>query len=129
MQTSAIVYGLKDRRSPQLGRFESLLWHEQAAVANYVATQTGGQYFRETPETYATGLEQILRQLHFRYELGFKPEVLDRKRHKLQVKLTDDMRSQHKGVRLRYRAAYVANPARREVISAKNPVRRATPDH
>jgi hypothetical protein len=108
LQTSAIAYGLKDRRSPQLGRRESLLWGEQAAVANYIATQTGGQYFREDPESYSTGLEEILQQLHFRYELGFKPATLDGKRHSLRVELTDAVKNQRKGVRLRYRAAYVA---------------------
>ena len=63
------------------------------------------------PENYATGLTQILRQLDSRYELGFRPEALDGKRHKLTVKLTDAAKKQHKGVRLRYRLAYV--PAQR----------------
>ena len=34
-------------------------------------------------------------------------EVLDGKRHKLTVKLVDAVKDQHKGVRLRYRPAYV----------------------
>ena len=63
-----------------------------------------------TPTTYADGLEEILRQLHFRYELGFRPEALDGKRHKLNVKLAEAVKSQHKGVRLRYRLAYVPVP-------------------
>jgi len=52
-------------------------------------------------------LEEILQQLHGRYELGFQPEALDGKRHKLRVKLNDAVKNQHKGVRLRHRAAYV----------------------
>ena len=80
---------------------------EQKEVARYIAAQTGGQYFDATPETFATALQEILQQLHFRYELAFKPEVLDGKRHKLTVKLVDAVKDQHKGVRLRYRAAYV----------------------
>jgi hypothetical protein len=107
LETSAVAYGLKDRRSPNLGWLESRLWGEQAAIANYIATQTGGQYLRVTPETYAKGLEEILQQLHFRYELGFSPEALDGKRHRLRVKLAHVVKNQHKGVRLRYRAAYV----------------------
>jgi hypothetical protein len=62
-----------------------------------------------TPETYASGLEEILLQLHGRYELGFKPETLDGRRHKLSVKLVDGVKD-HKRVRLRYRAAYVPMP-------------------
>ena len=107
LETSAIVYGLRDRRSPQVGWLESRLWGEQAAVATYVATQTGGQYLAVTPDAYEKGLEEILQQLHFRYELGFIPETLDGKRHKLVVKLADAARKQHRGMRLRYRLAYV----------------------
>lgn len=102
--TSAIAYGLKDRRSPHM-------WFplpgEQKEIAHYIATQTGGQYLEVTPETYATGLEEILRQLHFRYELGFQPETMDGKRHQLRVKLVNAVKNRHKGVRLRYRAAFV----------------------
>jgi hypothetical protein len=83
------------------------LWSEQAGVANYLAAETGGKYLRVAPETYATGLEEILQQLHFRYELGFTPEGLDGKRHGLRVKLADAAKKQHHGVRLRFRMAHV----------------------
>jgi hypothetical protein len=53
-------------------------------------------------------LGEILEQLHFRYELGFKPEALDGKRHKLRVTLTDAVKNRHKGVRLKHRPAYVS---------------------
>lgn len=102
LETSAIAYGLKDRRSPGIW-----LIGEQAAVAHYIATETGGLYLKVTPETYAAGLAEILQQLQFRYELGFQPEALDGKRHKLTVRLIDAAKEQHKGVRLRYRLAYV----------------------
>jgi hypothetical protein len=110
LETSAITYGLKDRRSGGISPFERWAMGrlgEQAEVADYIATQTGGQYFKVTPETYAKGLEEILQQLHFRYELGFKPEALDGKRHKLGVKLANGVKNQHKGVRLSHRSAYV----------------------
>ncbi|HVR24267.1 MAG TPA: hypothetical protein VMU26_13220 [Candidatus Polarisedimenticolia bacterium] len=102
LETSAVAYGLRDVRSPRIW-----LIGEQGAVANYIATQTGGQYLRVTPKTYAKGLEEILQQLHCRYELGFKPQALDGKRHKLRVELAAAAKSRHKGVRLRSRAAYV----------------------
>jgi hypothetical protein len=106
LETSAIAFGLRDRRSPNIGR----LWGEQRAVANYIATETGGEYLWVTPDTYATGLQEILQQLHFRYELGFKPATLDGKRHKLRVDLTETAKAQHAGVRLRFRLAYVPAP-------------------
>jgi hypothetical protein len=102
LETSAVAYGLRDRRSPRIW-----LIGEQGAVANYIATQTGGQYLRVTPKTYAKGLEEILQQLHCRYELGFKPEALDGERHKLRVELAAAAKNRHKEVRLRSRAAYV----------------------
>jgi hypothetical protein len=107
LETSAVAFGLKDRRSPKIFSLG-----EQGAVAHYIAAQTGGEYLTVTPATYASGLEEILRQLHFRYELGFKPEVLDGARHKLTVNLVGVAKKQHKNVRLRYRAAYVPAPVR-----------------
>jgi hypothetical protein len=103
LETSAIGFGLKDKRSPHL----RWLPGEQKEVAHYIATETGGQYLSVSPETYATGLEEILQQLHYRYQLGFRPQAFDGKRHKLTVKLTDAAKNQHKGVRLHYRSGYV----------------------
>jgi len=102
LATSAIAYGLKDSRSPGLW-----LIGEQAEVGHYIASETGGVYLKVAAENYATGLTQILRQLDSRYELGFQPEALDGKRHKLTVKLTDAAKKEHTGVRLRYRLGYV----------------------
>jgi hypothetical protein len=101
LETSAVAYGLRDRRSPRIWSLG-----EQGAIANYIATQTGGEYLRVTPATYAKGLEEILRQLHGRYQLGFKPEALDGKQHQLRVELSDAAKKRHK-LRLRHRLAYV----------------------
>jgi hypothetical protein len=97
---------VRDHRSPHL----LFAPGEQRAIAHYIATQTGGQYFDASPETYASALAEILQQLHFRYELGFKPEALDGKRHKLRVQFADTVKDQRKAVRLRYRLAYVPIP-------------------
>ena len=104
----AIAFGVRDDRSPHL----LFAPGEQRAIVHYIATETGGQYFDASPETYSSALAEILQQLHFRYELGFKPEMLDGKRHKLRVQLADTVKNQHKGVRLRYRLAYVPIPPR-----------------
>ena len=103
LETSAIAFGVRDRRSPHIW----FLIGEQKEVAHYIATETGGQYFEATPDTYSRALQEILLQLHFRYELGFKPEMLDGKRHELRVTLADAAKIQHREVRLRYRTAYV----------------------
>jgi hypothetical protein len=108
LETSAIAFGVRDHRSPHL----LFAPGEQRAIAHYIVTETGGQYFNASPETYSNALAEILQQLHFRYELGFKPEILDGKRHRLRVQLSDTVKNQHKGVRLRYRLAYVPAPPR-----------------
>ncbi len=105
LQTSAVVYGLKNSRSPHMGSF--WLAGVQGSVADYMAGQTGGQYFAETADRYATAFETILDRLHSRYELGFKPRVLDGKRHRLRVELTEQAKRTYGEVRLRYRVAYV----------------------
>ena len=42
---------------------------EQAQILHYMANHTGGQFFKVTPDQYASALESILTQLHFRYQL------------------------------------------------------------
>jgi hypothetical protein len=106
LDTSVIAFGLRDRRSPRFLSF--MAPGEQASIANYIANQTGGEYLWVTPDTYASGLIEILEQLHSRYELGFRPGVLDGKRHKLQVKLTENVEVSGRKIRLRCRAGYVA---------------------
>jgi hypothetical protein len=109
LTTSAIVFGLRDERSPKIGSL--WMFGEQSSVAKYMANQTGGAYLSVTPETYANALERILLQLHSRYELGFEPKSLDGKRHRLRIKLTAAAAARHTGLRLRYRAAYIATPS------------------
>ena len=106
LETSAITFGIRDSRSHHM----LFLPGEQKEVAHYITNQTGGQYLGASPDTYAAALDEILQQLHFRYELGFQPPALDGKRHKLTVKLSDAASRQYRQVRLRYRAAYVPVP-------------------
>src|SRR5215469_6697580 len=103
LETSAISFGLRNRRSPHIWWLPG----EQRQVAHYIATETGGEYFDVTPEEYESGLEGILEQLHFRYELGFQPSVRDGKRHRLRVELAGAAKKRFRGVRLHCREGYV----------------------
>jgi len=109
LETSGIVFGIKDEKAPKCC---GLMLFEQAQISHYVADHTGGEYFSAPAQGYAAALEKILMQLHFRYELGFIPPVIDGKRHKLRVELTKDARGKYKGVRLRFRREYI--PVREE---------------
>ena len=109
LETSGIVFGIKDDKAP---RCCGLMIGEQSQISHYMADQTGGEYFSASAQGYADALEKILMQLHFRYELGFIPPVIDGKRHKLRVELTKEARAKYRGVRLRVRRDYI--PVREE---------------
>ena len=108
LETSGIVFGIRDYRSPNL----HFIIGEQAKIMHYMAKHTGGQYFSTSSSGYERTLETILMQLHFRYELGFIPPAIDGKRHELRVELTKEAKAGHKGLRLRYRPEYI--PVREE---------------
>jgi hypothetical protein len=103
LETSGIVFGIKDYRSPNL----HFIIGEQAKIMHYMAKHTGGEYFSVPPSGYEKTLDAILMQLHFRYELGLVPPEIDGKRHVLRVELTKAAKSEHKGLRLRYRPEYI----------------------
>jgi hypothetical protein len=102
LETSGVVFGIRDNRSPSV-----FLIGEQAKIMHYMANNTGGQYFSVSPTGYSGALEEILAQLHFRYELGFIPPAIDGRRHKLKVELSNKAKQEHKGVRLRFRPEYI----------------------
>jgi hypothetical protein len=104
LETAGIVFGIKDEMSP---RVYGLANGEQAEISYDVAEQTGGQYFVAPAKSYATALDMILMQLHFRYELGFIPEKMDGKRHELKVELRKETQWKYKGVRLWFRPEYI----------------------
>ncbi len=108
LETSGIVFGIRDSRSPNL----LFLIGEQAKIMHYMAKHTGGEYFSVPPSEYEKALDMILMQLHFRYELGFIPPAIDGKRHELRVELTKKAAAEHKGLLLRYRPEYI--PVREE---------------
>jgi hypothetical protein len=108
LETSGVVFGISDYRGPK----HLFLIGEQSKIMHYMAKHTGGQYFSAPPSGYEGALDTILTQLHFRYELGFIPAMIDGKRHELRVELMKEAKKEHKGVRLRFRPEYI--PVREE---------------
>ncbi len=105
LETSAFVYGINDGGFP-LNHSHSDFYQEYY-IAHYFSAATAGQFFSVKPALFATALDDILVQIHFRYQLGFKPPALDGKRHELTVALTDEVKTQHKSVRLVHRSEYI----------------------
>ena len=108
LATSGIVFGIRSDALPEWPTF----WQngERASVLLYLSEETGGMFFRVPERLYATTLDDILLQLHFRYELAFKPAVVDGRRHVLKVELTSAAKKARKATGLRYRPEYIAMP-------------------
>lgn len=109
LETSGVVFGVTD---VTVGPSQSH-WHrsqERGAIVHYIVDETGGQYFSVPENLYGTALDSILMQLHFRYELGFKPTAVDGKRHAVQVELTGEAKEKYGTARLRYRPEYIPTP-------------------
>jgi hypothetical protein len=106
LETSGIVFGIKDAdvRDFLAGPLGN---GEVGSVLHYMAEETGGQYFSIHPNLYTTALDSVLLQVHFRYELGFKPTAIDGKRHELKVEVVGEAKQQNKSVELRYRPEYI----------------------
>lgn len=104
LETSGVVFGIKSEEVPEM---RDLSNGEIARIFHYMSEQTGGQYFSVPPEQYAAALRDIILRLHFRYQLGFKPPVVDGKRHKVKVELVGSAREDYKSVRLRYRPEFI----------------------
>jgi hypothetical protein len=104
LETSGIVFGIKDQMAPKMYGLGN---GQVSEISHYVAEKTGGQYLTAYAKDYATALDMILVQLHFRYELGFIPPKLDGKRHELKVELTKEVREKYKAIQLKFRPEYI----------------------
>jgi hypothetical protein len=112
LQTSGIVFGLNDedfKYDPleQQMAGGGLTWH----LVHYYSQETGGQYYSSShPELFSAALDYILTQVHSRYVLGFRPPILDGKRHTLRVELSKDARQRYGAPLLRFRTEYIPAP-------------------
>jgi hypothetical protein len=106
LETSGIVFGIKDADVRDF-IFGPLGNGELGSVFHYMASETGGQYFSIPSKLYSTALDSVLLQLHFRYQLGFKPPAIDGKRHELKVEFAGEAKQQYKSAGLRYRPEYI----------------------
>jgi hypothetical protein len=106
LETSGIVFGINDGAVPVSPIYLDNQ-HGQPNVAHFLAAKTGGQFFSVKPNMFATALDDILVQVHFRYVLGFRPDALDGKKHNLTVQLTAAAKEKYSTSRLAFRPAYV----------------------
>lgn len=121
LESSAIVYGMNDGTSGLVygayGVNEALAPFDSRKIAtvrmtrqlvHYYSGETGGAVYSDvSPKLFSDTLDDILRQLHLRYTIGFKPSKLDGKRHLLRVELTREAHKRFPGAELRFRPEYI----------------------
>ena len=108
LRTSGVVFGISDngwRYNPNDMFYEGTVNY----LVHYYGLETGGEFYTTPdPALYSSILDYILSQVSLRYTLGFKPLVIDGKRHVIKVELTKDAQNRFKGAELRFRKAYLA---------------------
>ena len=107
LETSGIVFGMSDNGYP----FDSQQMFRDGKVfylVHYYSPETGGQFYSTLdPRLFSAALDYILLQLHLRFTIGFKPLVVDGKRHTLKVELTKEAAKRFRGAELRFRQEYI----------------------
>ncbi len=116
LETSGLVFGINDGSWPYDARIMFTPYIDEHGfsgphvryLVHYYSQETGGEvYSTLDPKLFASALDYILTQLHFRYTIGFKPEKLDGKRHTLKVELTPEARKTYPAAELRFRPEYI----------------------
>ena len=109
LENSSMLYVLNDGAVQGWGG--SLLGMERSHVLRYLAERTGGAAMianRQNPDCYSEALAATLDRLHGRYQIGFVPQTLDGKVHKLKVQLKAEAKKSHPHLLLKQRAEYRA---------------------
>jgi hypothetical protein len=102
-----IVYGINNG-AVSIQRLPVTDKYTQMFVAHFLADRTGGRVLSSVRGNYAGDLEQILAELHGRYEIGFVPPAAIGKRYALKVKLSEEGRKKTKSVELSFAPELVA---------------------
>jgi Ca-activated chloride channel family protein len=109
MRRSGGGYGGRGGYVPPPGGGQRQMGREQKPDEGLakIAAESGGGYFElESTNDLGATFERVADELHRQYAMGFSPEKLDGKTHKLEVRV------KRTGMSARARRSYVATPAR-----------------
>jgi hypothetical protein len=77
-------------------------------LVHHYSRETGGEYYTTVdPKLFSAAVDYIITQLHLRYTIGFKPLLIDGKKHKVKVELTKESQQRLLGMQLRFRQEYI----------------------
>ena len=102
-------YGGRRGYGPPPGGGQQQMGREQRPdeVLSKIAAESGGGYFElDSTDDLGATFARVADELHRQYAMGFSPEKLDGKTHKLEVRV------KRAGMTARARRSYVATPAR-----------------
>jgi Ca-activated chloride channel family protein len=102
-------YGGRGGYGPPSGGGQQQMGREQKPDEGLakIAAESGGGYFElDSTDDLGATFARVADELHRQYALGFSPEKLDGKTHKLEVRV------KRAGMTARARRSYVATPAR-----------------
>jgi len=91
---------------PMWTRYMSLDDPPSRTIGRLAAETGGGSYEMREGDNVGAIFTQVALDLHQQYLIGFVPQTLDGKTHKLEVKV----KRTQPGLKLRYRPSYVASP-------------------
>jgi len=80
----------------------------QQYVIHFFSNKTGGEVLSSWHGEYGEALEQIVNELHGRYQFGLAPKDMDGAIHTFDVKLTREAREKFKHVDVRFASSFVA---------------------
>jgi Ca-activated chloride channel family protein len=109
MRRSGGGYGGRAGYGPPPGGGQQQMGREQRPDEGLakIAAESGGGYFElESTNDLGATFARVADELHRQYAMGFSPEKLDGKTHKLEVRV------KRTGMTARARRSYVATPAR-----------------
>ncbi len=108
LETSGIVFGMSDGGWPYNPEANYNGYGQINYLVHHYSRETGGQYYTTVnPQLFSAAVDYIISQVHLRYTLGFKPLLIDGKRHSLKVELTKEAQNRFRGIQLRFRQDYV----------------------
>jgi len=108
LESSGIVFGMSDGSWLINPRSNYNFYGQINYLVHHYSQETGGQFYTTTdPKLFSAALDYIVSQVHLRYTLGFKPRMIDGKRHTIRVELTKEAQQRFQGIQLRFRQEYI----------------------
>jgi hypothetical protein len=108
LEASGFVFGMSDANWQVNPGKDHNGYGQINYLVHHYSRETGGEYYTTVdPKLFSAAVDYIITQLHLRYTIGFKPLLIDGKKHKVKVELTKESQQRLLGMQLRFRQEYI----------------------